>query len=90
MELKYVFWFPQSLMVQKILWPEIWCPQGRVYATEKLEDDENDGFLKIFELKGRSNGRKGLNLIPTRKNAAERWFKIPNSLNIFDAIVGRR
>ena len=27
-------------MVQKILWPEIWRIQGRVYATGKLENDE--------------------------------------------------
>ena len=30
-------------MVQKILWPEILGIQGRVHATEKLENDENDG-----------------------------------------------
>ena len=40
-------------MVQKILWPENWCAQGRTHATEKLENDENDGkgrFLRRFRL----------------------------------------
>ena len=41
-ELKYVSWFLPSLMVQKILWPEIWQRQGRSHATEKLENHEND------------------------------------------------
>ena len=46
-----VSWFLQSLMVQKILWPEIWRLQGRVHATEKLQNDENDRkrrFLSTF------------------------------------------
>ncbi len=30
-------------MTQKILWPEILLHQGRVHATEKLENHENDG-----------------------------------------------
>ena len=46
-------------MVQKILWPEIGVDQGRVHATEKLENLENDDFLKIFEFKGRSVGSEG-------------------------------
>ena len=46
-----VSWFLQSLMVQKILWPEIWPGQGRTHATEKLENHENDRksrFLSTF------------------------------------------
>ena len=43
-------------MVQKIPWPEIGGIQCRVHATEKLENLENDGFPKIFELKGRFVG----------------------------------
>ena len=37
-----VSWFLPSLVVQKILWPEIWQGQGRTHATEKLENHEND------------------------------------------------
>ena len=37
-----VSWFLPSLMVQKILWPEIGVDQGLVHATEKLENHEND------------------------------------------------
>ena len=44
-------WFLPSLVVQKILWPEIGDIQGRVHATEKSENHENDGksrFLSTF------------------------------------------
>ena len=35
-------------MVQKILWPEIWQGQGRTHATEKLENDKNDGKIDFW------------------------------------------
>ena len=55
-------------MVQKILWPEIWPGQGRTHATEKLENDENDGksrFLRRFrlEIDPGSSLRESLKLI---------------------------
>ena len=51
MELKYASWFPPSLMVQKIQWPEIGGDQGRTHGTEKLDKDENEWkiiFLSTF------------------------------------------
>ena len=35
-------------MVQKILWPEILPGQGRVHATEKIENHENDGKVDFW------------------------------------------
>ena len=39
-------------MVQKILWPEIGVDQGRVHATEKLENHENDGEIRFLSTFG--------------------------------------
>ena len=53
MELKYEALIMQKLSFQKILWPENWPIQGWTHATEKLENDENDGksrFLRRFRL----------------------------------------
>ena len=43
-------------MAQKILSPENSLGLGRVHATEKLENFENDGFSNNFELQGHSVG----------------------------------
>ena len=37
---KFSFW--------KILWPEVLPGQGRTHATEKLENDENDGKIDFW------------------------------------------
>ena len=55
-------------MAQKILWPEIWGIQGRVHATENLENHENDWKVDFWarlalEIDQVSSPRESLKLI---------------------------
>ena len=51
MKVKYEALIMQKLSLQKILWPKFCRHTGRVHATEKLENDENERksrFLSTF------------------------------------------